>query len=374
MMIDENQAVAPSLADTVFAAFGQETPDEYRPKPTEAPQEQAPEPEVRDDGRDEKGRFAPKKDDAVDDGKPADAPKDSVRSEGEGKKPDEGNGEPLPPSEADGSTPVSPPPGWSIASKAAWDELPAAVRADIAKREAEVSDGFKQYQGLKEVIPYQQHYASQGASVKQALDAYTEVDRLLAKDFTTGMIFIAQQKQINPVHMAMAILQKHGVQLPENAGQQPQARPQQQFQDPRVDQILQQIESDKRAREQQEEQSAQQTLQQFAADPANKYFENVKVTMGRLIQTGEATDLQDAYQKATWANPEIRALLIKEQQAKLTAAQQPQRQAQAAAQARQAARGITGSPMPGATSGGPKPKLTDRELIAESLRAQGVSV
>jgi hypothetical protein len=47
---------------------------------------------------------------------------------------------------------VRPPPGWSPASKAAFDALPEAVKADVAKREEEVNKGFAKlgdYKGLE---------------------------------------------------------------------------------------------------------------------------------------------------------------------------------------------------------------------------------
>ncbi len=358
-----------SLADTVFAAFGQETPEEYRAQPSEPvePEGQQEQPQTRDDGRDEKGRFAKKEGEGEETAdKPADKP-------AEEQKPAEPVDTPEEP-EQTAADATRPPPGWSVQSKAAWDELPAAVKSDIAKREQEVSEGFKQYSGLKEVIPYQQHYAQEGSSVKQALDAYTAVDRALAKNFTGTIAYIAQQRGVDPVQMAYAILQQRGVQIPQQEGQQPQAQ-QQVFRDPRVDDIQRMLEEERRNRELAEHQSAAQTIEQFAADPKNRYFENVKVTMGHLIQTGQASDLQDAYDKACWANPEIRAQLIKQQAAAQAAATSPQRQAEAAAQARQAAKSLTGSPIPGGTSGSGKPsKLSDRQAIEEALKAQGVAV
>lgn len=361
IMTEENQTEIPSLADTVFAAFGQETPEEYRAQPIEAAPEK---PETRDDGRDDKGRFAPRQGEAPKpeepDAKQPDAPNQA--------KPDQPSEQEAPAADA-----IRPPPGWSVASKSAWDNLPAEVKSDIAKREQEVSEGFKQYTGLKDVIPYQQHYAREGASVKQALDAYTALDRQFTKDPVATVAYMAEQKGVDPVRMALAILQQRGIQIPQGEVQPQHAQPQV-FRDPRVDDLLRLREEEQRSREMQDQHSAEQTIGQFAADPANRYFENVKVTMGYLIQTGQASDLKDAYDKACWANPEIRQQLINQQQAAQVAASQPQRQAAAAAQARQSAKSITGSPMPGASPAAKPRKMSDREAIEEGLRAQGVAV
>lgn len=368
-MTDENQAAQPSLADTVFSAFGQETPEEYRAKPVE-PSEPV---EQRNDGRDDLGRFA-KKEEASEQPQEPEKTEPAVEATDGGDKAEPVADEPAAP-EGDGGVSNRPPNGWSVSSKAAWDELPASVKADIAKREAEVNDGFKQYSGLKDVIPYQQQYAQQGASVKQALDAYTAVDRMLAQDFTTGLAYICQSRKIEPVHAAMAILQKAGVDV-SRLGTQGEGQPQQPqvFRDPRVDDLQRRLDEEQAAREQELRQGVQEQLQKFANDPKNTYYDNVKVTMGHLIQTGQASDLQDAYDKACWLNPEIRELRIKQEKAAELAKLQPQRQAAAATQARQSARSITGSPTMGASSGGPKPKLSDREAIAEAMRSQGIAV
>lgn len=358
-----------TVAEAVFAAFGQETPEEYKARPQESQEPAETLAETRDDGRDDKGRFAKKDGESEQpvekaDDKPVEQTTDTSPEKVEA---------PEEPQQTD-NTSARPPGGWSVASKAEWEKLPDSVRADIAKRENEVNEGFKQYSGLKDVIPYQQHYTQQGSSVKQALDAYTALDNAMSRDAVSTIAYMCEQKGVQPVHMAYAILQKAGIQIPEQQGQ-PQASQPQVFKDPRVDEIQRMLEEDRRNREVAEHQQVSQTIEQFSADPKNRYFENVKVTMGHLIQTGQASGLQDAYDKACWANPEIRTLLIKQQTAAQAAQTQPQRQAEAAAQARSAARGITGSPIPGGSSGsGKSPKLSDRQAIKEALKAQGVAV
>lgn len=316
----------------------------------------------RDESRDELGRFK-KKEEPQEPETGAEEPK----PKDEGEKPAEQNADPA------AESPSRAPGGWSVASKAEWDKLPEAVRADIAKREHEVNEGFKQYSGLKDVIPYQQHYAQQGSSVKQALDSYTALDSAFVKNPVGTVAFMAEQRGVNPVHMAYAILQQAGIQIPDQQGQ-PQAHQQQVFKDPRVDQILRAQEEERRNRELAEQQQVSQTIEQFAADPKNTFFENVKVTMGHLINTGEASDLADAYEKACLLNPEIRPLLIKQQAAAQAQTSQAQRQAAAAAQARQSAKSLTGSPAPGGSSANRSKPLTIRETLVEAARAQGVSV
>lgn len=91
-------------------------------------------------------------------------------------------------------------------------------------------------------------------------------------------------------------------------------------------------------------------IEAFANDPKHLYWEDVKEDVAALLAQGRATDLGDAYDKACWANPEIRGLLLKEQQAEQARATE---QAQAKAKARaaaQAAGSVTGAPGAGGAS------------------------
>jgi hypothetical protein len=74
---------------------------------------------------------------------------------------------------------VQPPGGWSPKSKSEWDKLPEHIRADIAKREKEVADGFAQYEGMRELRPYVEMARGQGQTLKQALDRYVGIENAL---------------------------------------------------------------------------------------------------------------------------------------------------------------------------------------------------
>ena len=97
----------------------------------------------------------------------------------------------------------------------------------------------------------------------------------------------------------------------------------------------------------QEQQSLQSQIDDFSAKPGHEHFERVKVHMGALLENGLATDLEDAYQQAIYAVPDIRSSLIAstaqvESEKRLTEAK-----AKAEA-ARRAGGSVSGSP--GATS------------------------
>jgi hypothetical protein len=153
-----------------------------------------------------------------------------------------------------------------------------------------------------------------------------------------------------PLDLIQHIARTRGIDLSAAFGGQPQPGTTQQGQ-PDIQAIIaqtvqQHLQPFQQQIEQRENQSTIQTVEAFRADPAHPYFEDVRATMSTLLRAGQAKDLQDAYDKATWADPTIRASLM-------------QRQTEEAAQARKAevdkarkasAASLTGSPLPNGTS------------------------
>jgi hypothetical protein len=109
----------------------------------------------------------------------------------------------------------------------------------------------------------------------------------------------------------------------------------------------------------------QQTLAQFAADPKNVYFENVRSEMAALLGQGLATDIADAYEKACWARPDIRPLLLQQQDQ-----ERQESQRQRARQARAAGSTLTGSPSgsAGANLVPPDPNASVEDDIRAAIR------
>jgi hypothetical protein len=112
----------------------------------------------------------------------------------------------------------------------------------------------------------------------------------------------------------------------------------------------------------QQQQQAQQQVQEqvlstidaFARDPKHPHFKTVSASMGTLMQAGEAKDLEEAYQMAVWARPDLRAQLLAEQQAQQnTQAQARQRTEKARAKAVSVRGG------PGGFTPAPDPKQND---------------
>jgi hypothetical protein len=249
--------------------------------------------------RDEKGRFALK---------PGEAPTEAPAERTESVAPKEAPTEP-----SASETAVRPPPGWSPASKVDFDKLPPHVQADVAKREMEVNKGFAKLAEYKPLEPYADQARVNGRSLPQVLEEVTRIDNTFMQDKNRGLQMIMQRYGIDPMAFAYDLVTRNGGAPNQSAagvGQQGYQTPQAA---PDLSPVMAEISQLKSYIQAQQQQETQGILQTFAADPAHKFFENVRPQMAALMDSGQAKTLQDAYDSACWMNPEIRALLIKQQ-------------------------------------------------------------
>lgn len=206
------------------------------------------------------------------------------------------------------------PASWSPAAKSAFESLPPDVQQAVAKREQEIDHGLrrkaeeaKRYEPLEGVIaPHRQKWAVAGVdeatAVKQLLAASDWLDR----NPTEALQHLARQYGVN-----IASLGQPNAAQPSGETGQPQAQP-----DP-VASELQALKAEVASLRQGREQETQQTyvsqIDAFAADTANLYFENVKPAMAALLQSGQASTLPEAYERAIWSDPTIRPILLQQQ-------------------------------------------------------------
>lgn len=208
---------------------------------------------------------------------------------------------------------LKPPPGWSPTAKVAFNNLPAEVQQAVVKREEEVNKGFAKLAEYKTIERYNDMAKQSGTTLDKALENYIGIENRLRQDFPAGIAELCRNQGIHPVALANQILARNGVAPPQPgaAGETPEVRQQA----PSVDlsPVMQKISALETYITNQQTQGVQSELQRFASDPEHPFFENVKVQMGRLINSGQAEDLKDAYEQACWGNKEIRELLIKKQ-------------------------------------------------------------
>lgn len=291
------------------------------PDPAEQSSDEQAEQEAK--SRDEKGRFA--KQGEPEHTEQIDQPSEAV----EGDSPKET---------------IRPPSSWSPEAKANFATLPEPVKAAIVKREHEVDQGFRQkgeqlqrYQPLDSVIaPYREKWAVAGVDESTAIRQLLAASDWLDRDPASALAHLARQYGVSPFQP--------------QAGQPSQAQP-----DPQVQSLQQQIAQTQQQlqetlRQQQEREAAETraAIEAFKADPKHIYFDNVRPQMAGLLKSGQAKDLQDAYDMAVWANPETRAMLIKEQKAEEAKAAAAKAKAKAQ-DAKRAGGSVTGAPGQGAS-------------------------
>ncbi len=263
---------------------------------------------------------------------------------------------------------AAPPPGWSKESKEAFKALPPSVQADVLKREQEVSNGFKQkteelsrYQEIEKVIaPARAEYQRHGMSDAQAIN----------------QLFAWEQSFRNPATRMAAfqnLARSYGVDFTQFAQPAGQASEQEQIPAqlrPVVDQfgqVAQTVQTLEQRLNAQEQDRLQRDIQAFAKD--KPHFEKLRPLMGKLLQGGAATTMEDAYQQASKLDPDISAFIA--QEAKDKADAEAKRAAEEKAKAaRLAASSVRSAPTQGnvASTKGKSTAKSVRESLDEAIR------
>ena len=211
---------------------------------------------------------------------------------------------------------------------------PTALQA-FMRRSEEMHKGLEQYrdkaqfgeQMAEAVRPFMDTINGLNVTPAQAVQKLMGADQALRYGNQ-------QQKQA----MMAQIARDYGVDMgflqnPETANQY-YVDPQVSALQNRLNQMQGWIEQQNQAREWQERQALNSEIERFSSDPGNKHFEAVRETMAGLLQAGLASDLKDAYEKAIYANPNVRSTVLAEQHA----AEESKRKAEAAQKAQEAKR------------------------------------
>lgn len=311
--------------------------------------------------RGEDGKFAPKT--PAEEGAQAAAPEPPTPV----SEPAKAAGDKDPPSEE----PVRVPASLPAPLKAKFKDLPDDVRAAFVKLDddrtaakAQWDQKAQQFNRLEEILaPRREAHRLNGLDDAQAIQVLFAAQDFLERDPIGGLNYLARSYGVD--------LRQLGQQLAQ--GQQPGGQPPPQL-DAALQPIMQQVqtlqqklEASEQAIQQAELQKGLSEVEAFRSKPENMYFDDVKDDIVVLLESGRAKDLADAYQKAVWASPEIRPLLIKaqtdaDQQAKAKADAEAKAKADADARARadaarRAGGSVTGAPgaavqAPGAGSKG----------------------
>ena len=313
--------------------------------------------EVSERARDDQGRFAkPTETPAASTAKPTDqaAPAAAVaKPAGEVGQVQQGQTEVQP-------APIKPPDAWSPAAKAKFATLDLDIQQEVMRREAEVHKGFTT----------QDEHRKVGKTFNDAMAPYLPMIRAEGGDPITAVQNLMQTaynlragNQAQKQEMAIALCQQYGIDLngifQRLQGGQQQVHPQVAQLQQQLAQLQQERQQQTSTAQAQEQAQLNQTIESFASDPKNVYFANVKPEMAALLRDGRAKDLQEAYDMACWARPDIRPLMLQQTEQQKQAAARAQTQ-----KARVAGASISGSPTGSAGNGAPATRSLREELAA----------
>jgi hypothetical protein len=217
---------------------------------------------------------------------------------------------------AEGSEDIKAPVGWTPAAREGWNDLPAAIKQQVAKREGEITQALEDGKANRKTGERFSQVTSQFASVlaaEGAQDPVTGVHELM-KVVATLQSGSPQQK----AEKIAGFISHYGVPIDalDNllAGNTaaPVNDPMRQMLDDRlkpVDNLLQRMDHAERQRNYDANQKAIQEVTTFKADPLHEFYTDVQGDMADMVEMAEkrgyVMPLQEAYDKACALHPEI---------------------------------------------------------------------
>lgn len=213
---------------------------------------------------------------------------------------------------------------WSAEDRELFDSLDDSVKPLWLEKSKSLESGYQdkfqslarereeleRYKGIGEVLaPYRQNLQMSGLNET----AYVQ-----------QLVSTAAYLQQNPVEGLKHLARQYGVDMSAFVPSE-----EDEYTDPQVAQLNQRLDQIQGSIQTQQQQAAlsqtaalQKQIDDFqnatdeSGNPAHPHFEKVRGHMQGLLASETAKDLQDAYDQAVWAVPEIRSDLLKLQQEK----------------------------------------------------------
>ena len=245
-------------------------------------------------------------------------------------------------------TASAPPAGWTAAEKAEWSKLSPVAQAAVSRRETEIANGGKQWSEEKRryeamIAPVAESARMRGMTAETGLQTLVAAQRALDTD---------------PVSAIKHIARSYGVDLATLAGTQAANGSPEQVQ-PDIAALVRQavqpyvapIHQRYAAEEQQRQQQTVDVVTTFAQSPGHEHFEAIQDELTAMIPTIKSANptwphekvLQEAYDRATFANPTTRAAILAQREADAEAKRVEAAKLRTTA-AKRAAVSVTGAP------------------------------
>ena len=221
-------------------------------------------------------------------------------------------------------TEIKPPVDWSPEMAAKWGKLDPDVKNQITERERHVNKVLQESADSRHAVDTFNQMIQPYAPMMQAegvTDPLQAVHGLLQ---TTSKLMMGTPQQ--KAQTIAGLIEHYGVDIAtlDNAltGEptvDPAVNQFNQVLDQRLaplQQLLDRVNQTDQQAAQHSQAEATQTIQQFAADPKNKYFEHVRNEMADQIEIalghGRQLTMEQAYQSACMANPQVAPMMMKD--------------------------------------------------------------
>lgn len=257
---------------------------------------------------------------------------------------------------------------WTKEALQDWATLPPRVQQEVLKREEDFLRGITQYKTAAEVG---QRYDAVAQPYRAILQAENIDPVQLFQSFAANHYLLSRGTEEQKLQLAASMVDGYGIdfaKLIDYMGDRAIGAP-----DPYVKQLetrLAQLEGQTRQQAEVQHSAVRSQVENeiaaFAADPAHPYFEEVSDHIAKLLNSGLATDLKDAYEKAVFANPVTRQKELDRLTAEARASGQTVEQARADKIARSTAADVKTIPT---QRNGTVPRGSMDDTLAETLAA-----
>lgn len=244
---------------------------------------------------------------------------------------------------------AAPPSRFSADAKAAWAAAPEAIKGEVHRAIRELESGIQQKDAMLEPLkPYFDLAKQHNTTVDAALGNYVRLEQLIIKDPRAGLEALAQNLGTNLQNLfALAGAGKPGQPQTQTAPEVAQLRQQ-------VADLQTELQGIRQQNEQQVQTAIMKEVDAFAT--SHPRFDELAVEIKKMIETGYADTLEDAYNRADRLNPAP-----------------PSAPAVAAPPAQpRPARSVTGAPTPGSNPAAGRPSESRREAVSNALARVGL--
>jgi len=207
----------------------------------------------------------------------------------------------------------APPKSWKKDYHKYWETLDDNVRQYVHQREKEALDGIMQYKSV----------ADKWGNVVKQFQPWFEAAKIDPTDafarLATAHVILSHGTPEEKRRLLAQVINDYKLHELLGDPAQPQNQP-----PPELTAFRNELEEVKRSLYERQFQENLALVNAFFSDPKNEFAEELKEDISELLQRGAASTLQEAYEKAMWLNPSVRAKIV---QREIENSTKPKRQA-----------------------------------------------